>query len=256
MTDSSIPAAPSFAFTAQQLASPDSGQNDADHAMMAEMMQLLQESQQIGMRAVAAPVPVAQAAGPMPDGQRDLQQLLQAGGEQAIALLQYSVRSINLDPLFVLLVAEFQMRPTHQAALAIYDYFCAPGALLALSLPQEVASHALRLKQQIEGLRREWQQLQAAAQLPRIEGQEAPALPRSSVPLRSMFDGLVNLLKNQPHSGYNRAARSYDPGKSVSANLPGGEMTPAQRNFIAGVWLRQARPGLLAAGFWRLGSIE
>lgn len=50
-------------------------------------------------------------------------------------------------------------------------------------------------------------------------------------------------------------AASYDPSRGPIGNLPGGRMTPGQRGFVDAVWLRRVRPALVAAGFWRVGTI-
>ncbi len=222
---------------------------DSTDDLPSEFFDLLQESQNPGlvMREV---VPT-----PAPAGQQDLLAIFQRGGADALSLMQYCVRSINLDPLFVALVREYQLRPSHLALLALYDCFCAPQAPCRLSVTEVLAAHELRMKEQVAFVRGQWQQMQAPP-LPVVEGEPEPARQRSSVPHRSIFDGLLASLQQIEAGGWQRAQRSYNPQLSPNQNLPGGDMTMVQRHFVARVWQPVVRPRLVAAGFWRLTTVE
>ncbi len=230
-----------------------------------DMLDLLQESQQVwnGERiatrdnASVSPVsaPAADTAAAVASGV-DLYALQSTGGAQAIALWQYCVRSVNPDALFMLLLEEYRLRPTHQALLALFDAFCAPQALAQISAAVGL-SHNSMFMQQIQRLREEWQAQQEYQQLRRsLPQEELPPPPRSSQPYRSLFDTLQKQLLDNPDSGWQQARRNYDPAKSTSQNLPGGDMTPAQRLFVTRIWQPRLRPQLVAAGFWKLATVE
>ncbi len=230
---------------------------DSADELPSEFLDLLQESQ--NPSAFAGQTFVAeQASAAAPSASQcgeDLLAIFQRGGVDAISLMQYCVRSINLDPLFIALVREYQLRPSHQALLALYDCFCAPQAPCRLSLAEVLATHELRMKEQVAFVRAEWQQLQTPP-APLAEGESEPPRQRSTVPYRSIFDALLPALQQHEAGGWQRAQRSYNPQLSPNQNLPGGDMSMVQRHFVARVWQPVVRPRLVAAGFWRLSTVE
>lgn len=176
--------------------------------------------------------------------------LLAAGGAARIALLQYSVRSLNTAPLFVFLCGEYRLRPGHANALALYDLFCAPRAPVptdATGLPTPVD---LALTRQIESLRRQWHQLQLSE--PPAPGDSLPI----TTPMRGLFDPVADALSHGDDGPLARISRIYDPALTPTENLPGRAMTPGQRQFVDYVWKPVVRPRLVAVGFWQLQTIE
>ena len=226
-----------------------------DARMQQEAMDLILESQQ----QFSTPVEHADTSSivgtTLLSEASDLMGIFARGGSLAIALMQYCVRSRNFDPLFVMLVREFKMRPTLPAALAIYDSFCATDAAAAVSLRDSVVGNELR--QQIESLRRQSVTAIEVAQAETVAANENEPIPRACVvaPPNFIFDGVVRALQSNPHSGFNHAAYHYHAERSAQQNLPGG-MNMAQRNFLSRVWIPILRPRLVAAGFWRMSTIE
>ncbi|WP_338846349.1 hypothetical protein V8J88_21635 [Massilia sp. W12] len=225
---------------------------------MDEMMALLQESQQTwNAKRVAerdAGLPPAPLASTV-QLDTDLLALARNGGEAAIALWQYCVRAVNPDALFILLLEEYRLRPTHEALLALFDCFCAPQAQARISAAAHISQNSLFL-QQISQLREEWRIWQDFQQLRRQHPEQELTPPRRSQPYRSVFDGLQKQLLEQESSGWRLACRSYDPAQSPNRNLPGGDMTPQQRLFVSRIWQPLLRPRLVAAGFWKLATVE
>src|SRR5437762_12064592 len=65
----------------------------------------------------------------MPTGSRvDIDEVFSKGGRTLIDFLDYSVRSIQMDPVFIFLVREYHTGPTVAKAVALYDLFCAPDS--------------------------------------------------------------------------------------------------------------------------------
>jgi hypothetical protein len=180
----------------------------------------------------------------------DIAELLSCGGEGRIALLRYCVMSITPEPVFLFLVQEYRFRPTHRAALALYDVFCAPAAAARVRSPTALPPRDLRLSAAISAIRRQWAELQSPAQ-------PEDGIPVSTtVPHRDLFDRLAAALQQDPDGPLARVARLYDPGRTPHQNLPGGTMNAAQKHFVERVWRPVARPALVVAGFWQIGNIE
>jgi hypothetical protein len=180
----------------------------------------------------------------------DLDTLLTQGGAPRIALLRLCVMSVTPDPLFVFLVGEYRIRPAHAAALALYDAFCAPGALARIEAPGALPPLDLRLGSAIATLRQQWVQRHS------LEPPDATNSVAVSTPPRHLFDAVAKACQNNPAGGYVRLAASYNPQRSPEEHLPGGRMTAGQRQFVEYVWKPRVRPGLIAAGFWRIADIE
>lgn len=225
-------------------------EDDEDARMMQEAMDLILESQQQFTKPTEEAENVSLEHTTLLSEASDLMAIFARGGSLAIALMQYCVRSRNFDPLFAMLVREFKMRPTVAAALAIYDSFCATDAQAAISLRDSVVGNDLR--QQIEHLRQ--QSIKAQSQVELDADGNAVRSPIVA-PSNFIFDGVVRALQSNPNSGFQHAAYHYHPERSAQQNLPGG-MTMAQRNFLSRVWIPILRPRLVAAGFWRMSTIE
>ena len=213
-------------------------------AMLHESQNPFHAQQNRGAPVSAKPVEVAET--------QDLMAIFQRGGVDALNLMQYCVRAINLDPLFVALVREYQLRPSHQALLALYDCFCAPHAPGKLSISEVLAAQELRLQSQTALVRAEWQRMQQPVE-PVPEEENAPR-QRSTVPNRSMFDALLSQI--QQSAKWQATSQYYKPELSPNQNLPGGDITPVQLHFVTRVWRPVIRPRLVAAGFWRIATVE
>jgi hypothetical protein len=180
----------------------------------------------------------------------DVAEILARGGEGRVALLRYCVMSITPEPVFLFLVGEYRLRPTHRAALALYDVFCAPGAMVRVRAPSALPPRDLHLPAAISTIRRQWAEVQSVGQ------QEDSGRASSTVPHRDLFDRLATALQQDLAGGLARVARQYDPDRAPHQNLPGGKMNAAQQHFVERVWRPVARPELVAAGFWQIANIE
>jgi hypothetical protein len=169
-------------------------------------------------------------------------QVFSRGGKNLVSMLQYAVRSANVDLLFIYLAGEFRQAPTAAKALALYRVFCGPRAPARLSVP----THS-----QLASAIRPFEVAAATGQGVAV-GVGVPAA-RAPVP-RYLFDLLVaELKKNSKH--LRAARRNYRMRKSPAENLPFAQLTEWQRHFAEYVWKPIVRPALVEAGFWRVSSI-
>lgn len=246
--------------------------------LMDEMMALIQESQQVfntldnlmpespavpNAQEMAAAMNLVQAAADTDVPQLraalsgdELLQLFKRGGEVGIALTQYCVRSVNLSPLFVHLVSEYRLRPNLKTALALYDCFCAPQAAARLPVCAGLHSELAALQQSVHKMRNTLAAIRDQELQPPAPTDEQEARPRvlNYVPEFGLFDALVKAVRNSVE--FDKACRQYDPARAVWQNLEPEGMTQAARVFVARIWQPQIRPQLVAAGFWRLQTIE
>lgn len=176
----------------------------------------------------------------------DIPATLAQGGEGSVALLQFCLRSGQLEPLFLALVKEYQQRPNHLAALTLYDLFCAPNAPARLSVAHALPPQDLKLAGMMPLLRAQWTQMQSR------EPVDEEKRLYIAQPQRTLFDSVLAALP----AAFVPVAAQFDPGKRVNDSLPGGRLSAGQRNWINQVWLKQVRPKLTAAGFWRVGTLE
>jgi hypothetical protein len=177
-----------------------------------------------------------------------VESILMAGGRGRIDLLRHCVWSITMEPVFVFLVHEYRHRPRHAAALGLFDMFCAPGAPARLDPDAVLGPANVTLAASVRTLRAQWLQMQAA---------EPPQLAIPvTVPMRGMFDRIVDRLMKNPEGGWARLGLYYNPARDPAENLPEGPMTPAQRHFVEHVWKPRVRPCLVSAGFWQMRTIE
>ena len=165
------------------------------------------------------------------------------GGKDLVALLNYIVRSANVDLLFVYLVTEYRQQPTSAKALALYRLFCAPRAPALLSVSEILPPRNPHLSSQIAPIEI------AATPGP---GGAAPAVSRL-VP-KFLFDNLVEGLSKKSKR-LRKAKRDYRVRKTPAENLPFEMLTEFQRYFSDHIWKPSLKPALVAGGFWRLSSI-
>jgi len=180
----------------------------------------------------------------------DVAAILTSGGKERIALLQHCVLSVTMEPIFVFLADEYRLRPTHAGALALYDVFCAPGSPARIRADGVLPPRDLRLATAVGAIRRQCVQLPAPQQ---------PAANREAsmiAPFRGLFDFVVESLRQDTAGGLTTLAARYDVTRTPQENLPGGKLTPGQRQFLENVWKPVARPRLVAGGFWRIATIE
>ena len=178
----------------------------------------------------------------------DVVGLLSRGGEGRVALLRYCVMSMTPEPVFLFLVQEYRFRPTPPGALALYDVFCAPGAVARVRSPAGLAPRDMRLTAATAFLRRQW--IERSPEHP-----EDRVHVWTTVPHRDLFDRVAVALTQDPRGALAALARRYDPTCAPDGNLPGGKLNAVQRHFVEHVWQPVARPMLVAAGFWQISGI-
>ncbi|QDV83849.1 hypothetical protein [Planctomycetes bacterium TBK1r] len=204
--------------------------------------------------------------------------ILQRGGRELIELLTHCVFSFNTDVLFLYCVGEYQLRPQAVSAIAIYDVFCAPTAPARISDLSLIPPKDVRIDQSIAPLR---QALQAATCDPppsegvaddesggagqdqrQDAGQDAvqdesthPDGPAIPLPPRYLFDSIAASLSVSEQAKIATLEDYYDPKRTPQENLPGGELTAAQRAFVDHVWMPRIRPYLVSSGFWRVSTV-
>ncbi len=180
----------------------------------------------------------------------DIEQVLRSGGEQRIALLRYCVMSYNMEAVLLFLAREYRLRPTHAAALALFDAFCAPQAPARIRALELLPPRDLRLASAIEPLRRQTVQMQRAGP---PDEENAVGI---TAPHRHLFDFMVEALLNDPGGHLAKLGVDFDPALTPQENLPGGRLNEAQRHFVENVWRPIVKPHLVAAGFWQIADIE
>jgi hypothetical protein len=84
----------------------------------------------------------------------DVQDTFRRHGREALDFLTYCVMSVNSAPVLVYLVAEYRLRPTMAAALALHDAFCAATAPARVRVAGMVLPpRDPRFQSEMEGLR-------------------------------------------------------------------------------------------------------
>lgn len=177
----------------------------------------------------------------------DIDDIFARGGKELIDLLDYTVRAVQPDILFIFLVQEYREHPTTPKAVALYDIFCAPQALARLGAAEMLAPINVQIDTAIRPLRLNLAQVHAA----RAGATVAPPL---ILPPKFLFDAIVlHLRKKSP--ALRAVKRRYRPGRSPVENLPRGKMNAGQRHFVEKIWEPNLRPWLIAAGFRRMTAI-
>jgi len=177
----------------------------------------------------------------------DIDEIFTRGGKKLIDLLDYAVRAVQPDVLFIFLVREYRAHPTTPKAVALFDIFCAPQAPVRLGVSEILPPFNLQIEATIRPLRLNLAQVQAA---------QAGATVASPLilPPRFLFD-TIDLHLRKKSSGLRTVKRRYRSSRSPLENLPGGRMNAGQKYFVEKVWEPNLRPRLVAAGFRRMGSI-
>lgn len=177
----------------------------------------------------------------------DLEETISAGGKPLIDLLDYSMRALQTDVLFVFLVQEYRQFPTTPKAVALYEIFCALSAPARLSCTEMLPPVLLQIEAALRPLQLNLTQVAAA----RAAGFVAPPL---ILPARYIFDAIVLHLRKKSPS-LQAVERDCQPYRTPVENLPEGRMSAGQRHFVEKVWEPKLRPWLVATGFRRMTSI-
>ena len=176
----------------------------------------------------------------------DINEVFSKGDKPLIEFLDYCVRSIQMDLVFMFLVREYHNGPTAAKAAALYDLFCAPNAPGRLSVREVLPPYDVRLREAISLLTRS---TPVSDTDPALQTDFGPPL----LPAKYLFDSVVRELeKRAAASSY---VRRYKPSRTPLENLPNGKMTQAQRHFVENIWQPVIRPQLVAAGFWRIATV-
>ena len=178
-------------------------------------------------------------------------EVLTRGGAPRIALLRYCVMSVTMEPVFVFLTQEYRLRPTHVAALALYDVFCAPDAPARIKAGDALPPRNLGLVAAARSIRQQWDYLQGAA-----EPREEEASVSITTPYRNLFDSIARSVQDDPEGPFARLELHFDPQLSPQENFPRGKMNAGQRHFVEKIWQPVVRPRLVAGGFWHVANIE
>src|SRR5258705_1061248 len=172
----------------------------------------------------------------------DIDQVFSRGGTELIELLNYCVRSVQMDPIFGFLVEEYRLCPTASKTVALYDMFLAPEAPARINAAPLLPPREQSLQILIQNFR---------------SGVATPAVaPRRNIqPGKSLFDTLVLHIRMNRRGSMAKIRRRYNPKRSATENLPGGKMTAGPRRLVEQVWQPRVRPVLVLAGFRRIANI-
>lgn len=177
----------------------------------------------------------------------DIDKIFTAGGKELVDLLNYGVRAVQTDLLFVFLVEEYRNAPTSHKAVALYEIFCAPQSPARVSAAELLPPVHPQMDVALRPLRANV----AAVNTARASGSPVPIL---LLPPKFIFDTIVQHLRKKS-AGLRQIKRRYRVERTPSANLPHGRMSEAQRFFVDRVWTPNLRPRLIAVGFRRVASI-
>jgi hypothetical protein len=177
----------------------------------------------------------------------DIDEIFARGGKKLVDLLDYAVRAVQTDLLFVFLVREYREHPSTPKAVALFDGFCAPRALARISASESLPPVNLRIDAAMRPLKLNLAQVRSARTA-------AAAAPPLILPPKYLFDA-IDLELRKKSSGLLTVKRRYRIRRTPLENLPGGRMNAGQKFFVEKVWEPILRPRLVAAGFRRVGSI-
>lgn len=183
----------------------------------------------------------------------DIQKATAAGGATLIDLCEYCVCSAQLDPLFVILVRDYQILPANGKALALFDVFCqreSQNCLTTINAEKPVSG---LLVADIERLRQPMR-VKVDSDSDDKQGVAVPEFMEiQRQPANYLFNDLARgVVENSVH--YHTLESDYDPELTAHQNLPGGIMSPSQRNFADQIW-PSVRGILVTGGFVRMASI-
>ena len=171
------------------------------------------------------------------------------GGVGLIEFLHYCVFSGQLEAVFAFLVQEYRNHATSRRALALYDLFCAPGALARIKAEPVLPPLDWRIHRWTQPFRpklaRRGPEPGGTNEIPQPLGFPAPYI----------FNFIILYLEDTGDCPLHAISRQFDPARAPLENLPNGKMTPGQRAFLENVWRPTVRPQLVAAGFWRIANI-
>ncbi len=188
-----------------------------------------------------------------------IDEIFSGGGRDLINLLEYSVLSINVDLIFVYLVREYRLRPSAASAIAVHDLFCCADSPARVSCEGALFPKDIRLTHAISPYRAGsllGSSVESALGLESCnQDNTLPRVAAPSLPPRYIFDSLVQRINGEEKSTLIHALDSYRVGLTPHENLPNGELSAVQRRFVEQTWQPIVRPGLVAAGFWRVASV-
>ena len=174
----------------------------------------------------------------------DLIEVFERGGRPLIQLLDYCVRSVQMDPVFVFLVGQYRTFPSVPKAVAIYEVFCAPEALARVSVIEVLPPRNLGIQAAIEPWRASLR-----------SGPPGSAHPTARLlPAKYLFDAMAWEVAAKS-AAFRQIRRNYRRRRTPMENLPGGRMTSGQRQFVDRVWEPKLRPRLVVAGFSGMATI-
>jgi hypothetical protein len=194
----------------------------------------------------------------IPVERRSTQEHFTRGGKPLLDLLSFCVMSYRVEVVFAFLVREYRMRPTPQAALALFDSFCAPDAPARMRALEVLPPRNVAFQAELERMRELWLASRVALMPdPLLDEPAEEPIPPPSPPVapRYVFDFVITHLQHLPGDPVGAAGRKFDPELSPAENLPDGRMTEGQRAFVERVWQPRIRPTLVAAGFWRVANV-
>jgi len=168
----------------------------------------------------------------------EFMETLDRRGRGTLDFLDYCVRCMQLEPLFVFLVQEYRANPTIPKAVALFHTFCAPAAPAKVSVDSDDGE----IQTAMRPITVSWTRMQAA--LVFGPGNGAPPMP----PPASLFDGLAE--KIMCTGIFAKLKRRY---RADLGNAP--KMNRVQQHFVEKIWQPIIRPHLVAAGFWRIDEI-
>jgi len=172
----------------------------------------------------------------------DLEKVFTSGGKELIDVLNYCVRSVQMDPVFAFLVEEYRLAPTAARAVALYDMFVAVEAPARIGAGDLLPPRDLSLEPLMKKLR------------PVSPPGGGPAMANVA-PGKFIFDSLRKRIGTNRRGAMAKIRRRYNPRLGPNENLPGGKMTSGQKRFVEQVWQPRVRPVLVRAGFRRIANI-
>jgi hypothetical protein len=128
--------------------------------------------------------------------------------------------------------------------------FCAVHAPAKLAAYELLPPRELSLAAEVSRVRERWNAMQNPS-----PDDEDTLRSVASWPGRALFDALVHGLRADVHRKLETVSTSYDPQLSPQENLPGGQMSATQRQFVERIWQPIVRPRLASAGFWQVATI-
>jgi hypothetical protein len=168
----------------------------------------------------------------------DVLETLDRRSKGTLDFLDYCVRAMQLDPLFVFLAQEYRINPTIPKAVALFHTFCAPVAPAKVSIEPD---HE-RMQHLMRPITVSWTRMQAA--LVFGPGNAAPPIP----PPPALFDSVTDKIMRAGMIGQLKQAYQARHDQPEDINR-------IQQHFVEKIWRPIIRPHLVAAGFWRIAEL-